>query len=56
MKHVDLEIDERLIREGLKMTKLPSVDALVDRALRDLVSREQQKRYVRTRGSWDAQG
>lgn len=50
MKRTNIEIDENLIDEGLKATGLGSMKALVDRALRDLVRRERQKRLLELKG------
>lgn len=50
MKRTNIEIDEHLIDEGLKATGLGSMKALVDRALRELVRRERQKRLLELRG------
>jgi Arc/MetJ family transcription regulator len=51
MKRTNIEIDEHLVDEGLKATGLGSMKALVDRALRDLVRRERQKRLLRLKGT-----
>jgi Arc/MetJ family transcription regulator len=55
MKRTNIEIDEHLVSEGLKATKLGSMKALVDRALRELVRRERQKRLLELRGkvAWE---
>lgn len=55
MKRTNIEIDEKLVKEGLKRTGLNSMKALVDRALRDLVRRERQKRLLDLEGTvkWD---
>ena len=55
MKRTNIEIDEQLIDEGLKATGLASMKALVDRALRELVRRERQKRLLELRGkvTWE---
>ncbi len=50
MKRTNIEIDEQLVEEGLKATGLGSTKAIVDRALRDLVRRERQKRLLGLRG------
>lgn len=55
MKRTNIEIDEQLVDEGLKATGLASMKALVDRALRELVRRERQKRLLQLRGkvTWE---
>jgi len=55
MKRTNIEIDEHLIDEGLKATGLGSMKALVDRALRELVRRERQRRLLELRGkvTWE---
>ena len=55
MKRTNIEVDEHLIDEGLKATGLGSMKALVDRALRELVRRERQKRLLELRGkvTWE---
>jgi Arc/MetJ family transcription regulator len=51
VKRTDIEIDERLIEEGLKATGLGSTNALVEYALRELVRCGKQKRLLRLRGT-----
>lgn len=55
MKRTHIEIDEQLANEGLKLTGLETMKELVDRALRDLVRRERQKRLLELKGAvpWD---
>ena len=47
MKQTNLEIDETLVTEGLKMTGLGSTESLVDYALRELLGREQVRCHCR---------
>lgn len=47
MKQTNIEIDETILTEGLKMTGLGSVKALVDYALRELLGREQIRCHCR---------
>jgi len=47
MKQTNLEIDETLVTEGLKMTGLGSMESLVDYALRELLGREQVRCHCR---------
>lgn len=56
MKRTNIEIDENLINEGLKATGLGSMKALVDRALRELVRRERQKRLLELKGKVNWEG
>lgn len=44
MKRVRIEIDERLLSEGMKITSLGSATDLVDYAVRELVRRERKRR------------
>jgi Arc/MetJ family transcription regulator len=46
MKRATIVIDEKLIRAWLKATGLKTRRALVDYALRDLLRRESQKKYL----------
>lgn len=50
MKRTNIVLDESLVDEGLKATGLGSMRALVDRALRDLVRHERQKRLLGLKG------
>jgi Arc/MetJ family transcription regulator len=50
MKRTNIVIDERLIKAGLKATRLKTRKALVDYALRDLLRRESQKRILELKG------
>jgi len=50
MKRKNIEIDGRQFEEGLKVTGLGSMKALVDRALRELVRRERKKRLLELKG------
>ena len=60
MKRTNIVLDEKLVREGLKMTGVKTRRALVDHALRELVRREKQtgllalKGKVRWAGDLDA--
>jgi len=50
MKRTNIVIDEKLIKAGLKATGLKTRRALVDYALRDLLRRESQKRFLELKG------
>ena len=46
MKRTSIVIDEKLIKEGMKVTEIKTRRALVDYALRDLLRRESPKRII----------
>jgi Arc/MetJ family transcription regulator len=50
MKRINIIIDEKLIKAGLKATGLKTHRALVDYALRDLLRRESQRRISELKG------
>lgn len=50
MKRTNIVIDEKLIKEGMKITGIKTCRALVDYALRDLLRRESQKRILELKG------
>ena len=47
----NIDLDERLVRKGLKMTKLPSMKALINYALAELVKRRERLGIVSLMGS-----
>ncbi len=47
----NIELDERLVRKGLKVTKLPSMKALINYALQELVRRRQRIELLSLMGS-----
>lgn len=52
MKRTNVVVDEKLVARGRKLTGIVSVRELIDRALKDLVKREEQRRLAaRLRGS-----
>ena len=46
MKRTSIVIDEKLIKEGMKVTEIKTRRALVDYALRDLLRRGSHKRIL----------
>ncbi len=50
MKRINILIDGKLVKEGLKATGLKTRKTLVDYALRDLLRRESQKRILELQG------
>ncbi len=52
MKRTNIALDEKLVARGRKLTGASSTRELIDRALRELVTREEQRRLAaRLRGS-----
>ena len=52
MKRTNVVVDEKLVARGRKLTGIATVRELIDRALKDLVKREEQRRLAaRLRGS-----
>lgn len=51
MLRTNIEIDEKLVAEGLKLTHLKTKKALVDHALRELVSKKKRKRLLAMAGN-----
>lgn len=47
----NIELDERLVKKGLKVTKLPSMKALVNYALQELVRRKERLGILSLMGS-----
>jgi Arc/MetJ family transcription regulator len=56
MKRTNVVLDDKLVARARKLTGLRTARDVVDRALRELVAREEQRRLAqRLRGSgWDA--
>jgi Arc/MetJ family transcription regulator len=50
MKRTNIELDEKLISEGKKMTGLTTSKALVNYALKELIRRKNQLRILKYRG------
>ncbi|OGL45310.1 MAG: transcriptional regulator of the Arc/MetJ class [Candidatus Schekmanbacteria bacterium RBG_13_48_7] len=49
-KRTNIVIDEKLIKEGMKVTGIKTQRALIDYALRDLLRRNSQKRILELKG------
>jgi len=52
----NIVLDEKLVAQGIKLTKLRTRRALVDYALRELVRRKQQRKIMSLRGQVDWEG
>ncbi len=50
MLRTNIEIDEKLVAEGLKLTHLKTKKALVHHALKELVSKKKRKRLLAMEG------
>jgi Arc/MetJ family transcription regulator len=50
MKRTNIVLDENLIRQGLKLTKIKTRKDLVNHALTQLIRREKQTRLLDLRG------
>ena len=48
----NIEIDDKLMTEALRLTKLPSKRAVVEEALRTLVRIKRQRRILEFRGAF----
>lgn len=46
MGRTNIELDERLVAEGLKLTRSKTKRALVDLALRELVAKKSRKKLL----------
>jgi Arc/MetJ family transcription regulator len=47
MRHTNIELDEGLVAEAQKLTGIPTMKALVDHALRELVRKNRLKAMTR---------
>jgi Arc/MetJ family transcription regulator len=52
----NIVLDERLVAQGMKLTKLKTRRALVDHALRELIRRKQQRKIMALRGQVEWEG
>lgn len=52
----NIVLDEKLVAQGIKLTKLRTRRALVDYALRELVRRKQQRKIMALHGQVDWEG
>ncbi len=50
MLRTNIEIDEKLVSEGLKLTHLKTKKDLVNYALKELVSKKKRKKLIEMRG------
>lgn len=55
MSRTSIDIDDKLIKEGLKITHLKTKKELVNFALQELIKREKRKRIMELQGKlqWD---
>jgi Arc/MetJ family transcription regulator len=55
MKRTNVVLDDKLVARGLRLTRVRTTRELIDRALRELVAREEQRRLAeQLRGSgWE---
>lgn len=55
MKRTNIELDEKLLSRGKKITGIKTSKALIDLALRELVRRRNQRKILELSGSikWD---
>jgi Arc/MetJ family transcription regulator len=51
MQRTNVVLDERLVAEGLELTRAKSIRDLVDRSLRELVARLKRQKILELRGS-----
>ena len=56
MKRTNIELDEKLVKEALKLTKIKTKKELVNYALQELVSREKRKGILKLRGKVEWEG
>lgn len=50
MTRTNIELDEKLVSEGLKLTRLRTKKDLVNHALRELVAKKKRKRLLKLEG------
>lgn len=55
MSRTSIDIDDKLVQEGLKVTHLRTKKELVNYALQELIRREKRKRIMALKGKlqWD---
>jgi len=56
MKRTNVVLDERLVAAGKRLTGLATSRALIDRALREMVRRGDQRRILALRGAVEWKG
>ena len=52
----NIVLDDKLVKEGLKLTKLKTKKELVDLALRDLVARRKRRKILELEGKVNWEG
>lgn len=50
MKRTNVELDEKLVSDGMRLTGIRTRKALIDHALRELVRRKGQRSILRLQG------
>lgn len=53
---INVDLDEKLVKEALRLTKSKSKRELIDLALRELVSRRQRKKILELEGKVEWEG
>ena len=56
MKRTNIVLDDKLIKEGLKVTGFKTQRALIDHALRELLRHEAQTEILKLKGNVDWKG
>ena len=56
MQRTNIEIDETLVKEAMKLTKQKTKKAVVNFALKELVSKEKRKKLLEYEGKVEWQG
>jgi Arc/MetJ family transcription regulator len=56
MKRTNIVLDDKLIKEGMKVTGIKTQRALVDHALRELLRHEAQTEILKLKGNVDWKG
>lgn len=50
MKRTNVELDEKLVSDGMRLTGIRTRKALIDHALKELVRRKSQRSILRLQG------
>ena len=56
MKRTNIVLDDKLIKEGMKVTGIKTQRALIDHALRELLRHEAQTEILKLKGNVDWKG
>jgi Arc/MetJ family transcription regulator len=56
MLRTNIELDEKLVSEGLKLTNLKTKKDLVNYALKELVSKKKRKKLINMKGKVEWMG